>query len=204
MSANSLLLYYPDPVVLYSESFLSSCQRFDMHDGGTVISVDWFGAGLTSRGERWDFDILEIWIELCVVRGGSRVDDGAGDGVLILVEAVLMDRKQRRRYLDGDIDADKELFGFNLLPEGSDGFVSALLHGPGAIDCAHWFTYMTRDMTSERMRVRMREGGGGGVKGPPSMFSSSSASADAVEILAKGGIVMEMTMTRGMRYLSFR
>ena len=52
VSADSFLLYYPDPVVTYSGSSLSSRQSFDVHAGGTVISVDWFGAGHTSRGER--------------------------------------------------------------------------------------------------------------------------------------------------------
>ena len=56
--ADSLLLYYTNPVVTYSGSYLSSRQRFGVHDGGTVISVDWFGAGRTLGGERWDFDLL--------------------------------------------------------------------------------------------------------------------------------------------------
>ena len=44
VSTDFLLLYYPDPIVTYSGYSLSSRQRFDVHDGGTVISVDWFGA----------------------------------------------------------------------------------------------------------------------------------------------------------------
>ena len=56
--ADPFLLYYPDLVVLYFRSSLSSRQQFDMHDGGTVISVDWFGAGCTSGEERWDLDLL--------------------------------------------------------------------------------------------------------------------------------------------------
>ena len=60
---------------------------------------------------------------------------------------------------------------------------------------------MSMDMTSERTRVRSREGEV--TKGPPSIFYSSSASADDVAIPAKGGMVMEMTITQGLRYLYF-
>ena len=88
MSADSLLLYYPNPVLPYSRSFLSSHQWFNVHDGRTVISVDWFGAGRMSEGERWDFDLLESRTKLYVVHGGSRVDDGDSNGVPILVDAV--------------------------------------------------------------------------------------------------------------------
>ena len=70
--AGYLLPYYPDTVVTYTGFSLFSRQRFDMHDGTTVISVDWFGAGRTLRGERWDFDLLESWTKLRVVRRGSR------------------------------------------------------------------------------------------------------------------------------------
>ena len=60
---------------------------------------------------------------------------------------------------------------------------------------------MSRDLTSERTRVRRRERVD--TKGPPGIFYSSSASADYVAIPAEGGMVMETTMTRGLRYLSF-
>ena len=63
---------------------------FDVHDGRTVISVDWFRAGPTLVGEQWDFNILEIRTKLLVVRGGSRGDDRGGDGVPILVDTVSM------------------------------------------------------------------------------------------------------------------
>ena len=137
------------------------------------------------------------------MRGGSRGDDRDGDGVPIMVDAVSMDGQHRLRDLDNDIDADKYPFGFDLLLVGLDRFVSVLLHGPGAVDCADRFKNMSRDLISERTRVRRIEGGGV-TKGPPNIFYSSSASADDVAIPAKGGTVMETTMTRGLRYLSFR
>ena len=71
-----------------------------------------------------------------------------------------MDGQQRQGDLDDDVDVGEDPFGFNLRPGGSDGFVSALLHGPGGVDCADWFTNLSRNMTSERTRVRRREGGG--------------------------------------------
>ena len=79
-----------------------------------------------------------------------------------------------------DVDSDKDPFGFDLLPGGSDLFVSFLLHGPGAVDCADWFKNLSRDMTSERTRVGRREGGV--TKGPPRIFYLSSASNDYVAI----------------------
>ena len=49
-----------------------------------------------------------------------------------------------------------------------------------------------------------RGGGGGGAMGLPRIFSSSPASADDVTIPVEGGMVMETTMTRDLRYISFR
>ena len=89
--------------------------------------VYWFGDGRMSGGERWDFDILESRTELRVVRGGIIGYDRDGDGVPILVDAVLMDGRHRRGYLDDDVNADKDPFGFDLLPGGLDGkFGSAM------------------------------------------------------------------------------
>ena len=68
--------------------------------------------GSTSGGERWYFDLLEIRTKFRVVRKRNRGDDGDGDGVPILVDAVLMDGRHRWGYLDNDIDTDKDLFGF--------------------------------------------------------------------------------------------
>ena len=65
----------------------------------------------------------------------------------ILVVAVLMDGRQMRGDLDDDIDSDKDSFGFDLLPGGLDRFVSILLHGPGAVDCADRFKNLSRDLT---------------------------------------------------------
>ena len=162
------------PSFTYSGSSLSSRQQFGVHDGRTVISVDWFGARRTSGGERWYFDLLESWTELRVVRRGSIGDDRDGDDVPILVDAVLIDGRQRRGDLDDDVDADKDPFRFNMLPGGSDGFVFVLLHGPGGVDCADWSTNLSRDPTLERTRVKRKEGEG--TEGPPRIFYSSSAS----------------------------
>ena len=57
--------------------------------------VYWFRAGRTLGGERRDFDLLEIRTDLRIVVRGIRGDKGDGDGVLILVEDVLMDGRQR-------------------------------------------------------------------------------------------------------------
>ena len=169
MSTYSLLLYYPNPVFPYSGSSLSSRQRFDVHDVRTIIFVDWFDGGRTSGGEQWDFDILKSRTELCVMPGGSRGDDRDGDDVPILVDVVSVDRRQRRGDLDGDVDADEDPFGFNMLLVGSYRFISVLFHGTGVVNCAYRFTNLSRDMTSECMRVRRREGGGS--KGPPRIFT---------------------------------
>ena len=91
---------------------------------------------------------------------GSRGEDRDGNSVPILVDAVSMDRQQRQGSSDDDVDADEYTFRFDLLLGGSDGFVSVLLHGPGAVDCADWFTKLSRDLNSERTRVKRREGGG--------------------------------------------
>ena len=70
--------------------------------------------------------------------------------------------------MDNNVDANEDLFRFNLLPGGSDGFVFVVLHDTGGVNCADRFTNMSRDMTSERIGVRKREGGG--TKGTPRIF----------------------------------
>ena len=47
VSADYLILYYPDTVVPYSGSSLSFRQRFDVNGRSTVICMDRFGAGHT-------------------------------------------------------------------------------------------------------------------------------------------------------------
>ena len=54
------------------------------------------------------------------MHGGSRGDDGDGNGVPVLVDAVLINGRHRRGDSDDDVNADEDLFGFDLLPEGSD------------------------------------------------------------------------------------
>ena len=75
----------------------------------------------TLGGGRGGFDLLESWTKIRFVRGGSRGDDGYGDVVLILVNAVLMDGRQSQGGMGDDVDADKYPFGFDLLPVGLDG-----------------------------------------------------------------------------------
>ena len=93
------------------------------------------------------------------MRVKSRGDDGNDNGWPILVDAVLMNGQQRQRDLYNDVDADRDPFGFDLPPGGSDRFVSILLHEPRSVDCTNWFTNMLRGLTSERTRVMRREGG---------------------------------------------
>ena len=72
----------------------------------------------TSEGERWDFNFLESRTEFRVVRGRSRGDDRDGDGVPILVDAVLMDGRQRRGDSDNDVDVDEDCSGLICSREG--------------------------------------------------------------------------------------
>ena len=144
---------------------------------------------------------MNIRTELLVLCGGIRKYDRDGGGLPILVDAMSMDGQQRRGDLEDDVNADKDPFGLYLLPGGSDEFVSVLLHRPVAVDCTDWFTNPAWDLTSECTRVRRREKGR--TKGPPRIFSSSSASIDDVETPAEGGMVIVTTMTQGLRYLSF-
>ena len=90
---------------------------------------------------------------------GSRGDNRDGNGMLILVDAVLMEVQKRRGDSDNDLDTDEDPFGFNLLPGRSDGFVFFLLHGTGSVNCADKFMNLSRDLTLECTRVRRREGG---------------------------------------------
>ena len=67
--------------------------------------------GRTSGGDWWYLDLLESRIKCRVVRGRNRGDDWDGDGVPIMVDAVLMNGQQSRGDSDDDADADGDCSG---------------------------------------------------------------------------------------------
>jgi urease accessory protein len=65
LSANSLLVFAPDPVQAFAGSAYSQRQEFRIAPGAGLVLLDWFTAGRAARGERWAFQRFqsrnEVW-----------------------------------------------------------------------------------------------------------------------------------------------
>lgn len=71
VGAGSLLVFAPDPVQAFAESAYRQTQHFELQVGAGLVLLDWYTAGRTARGERWQFSRLESRNE--VVLAGRRI-----------------------------------------------------------------------------------------------------------------------------------
>jgi urease accessory protein len=66
LEENSLLVMVPDPVQAFADSLYSQRQDFHLHPTAGLVLVDWFSAGRSACGERWEFTRYEsrneVWI----------------------------------------------------------------------------------------------------------------------------------------------
>jgi urease accessory protein len=56
LETGSLLVFAPDPVQPFAGSTYEQRQEFRLAPDAGLALVDWFSAGRTARGERWEFD----------------------------------------------------------------------------------------------------------------------------------------------------
>lgn len=91
----------PDPLVAFRDARLAQRACIHLREGGSAIVWDPVGAGRVSRGERWDFQLLETHVtidgpggriltestRLCPAESRAFADLGAFDafGVLVLI-----------------------------------------------------------------------------------------------------------------------
>ena len=77
---DALLVYAPDPLVPFAESSYVGHQRLELEPQGSVVAIDWLGAGRATCGERWDFTSYssrtEVWLR---GDGGGGGEDGGGE-----------------------------------------------------------------------------------------------------------------------------
>lgn len=55
LGEDSLLVFAPDPVQAFAHSVYNQRQEFHLAPSANLVLVDWFTAGRTARGERWEF-----------------------------------------------------------------------------------------------------------------------------------------------------
>ncbi len=56
LAEDSLLVFAPDPVQAFAGSTYAQRQEFRLAASANLVLLDWFTAGRTARGERWEFD----------------------------------------------------------------------------------------------------------------------------------------------------
>ena len=71
VEADALLVVLPDPVVCFAGADFSQEQRYDLHEGGSLVVVDWITSGRHAAGERWAFHHYSSRID--IRRGGRRI-----------------------------------------------------------------------------------------------------------------------------------
>jgi urease accessory protein len=67
---NSLLVFAPEPVQAFADSYYTQRQQFHLAPNAGLVLLDWFSAGRTARGERWAFKHLESRNDIFI--GGER------------------------------------------------------------------------------------------------------------------------------------
>ena len=80
IAADALLVVLPDPVVCFADADFSQEQRYDLHERGTLVLVDWMTSGRHTSGERWAFRHYSSRID--IRRAGRH----------ILYDTLLLDR----------------------------------------------------------------------------------------------------------------
>jgi urease accessory protein len=67
----ALLVMLPDPVVCFAGAHFSQQQRYELHDRGNLVMVDWITSGRHATGERWAFHHYSSRID--IRRAGRRI-----------------------------------------------------------------------------------------------------------------------------------
>lgn len=107
LGPGSLLVFAPDPVQAFAQSSYEQRQEFRLARDAGLVLVDWFTAGRTARGERWQLDSYH-----------SR-NDVFVDGRRVFVDSLLLEPGQ------GALDGPHRLGRFNCV-------ANLLLVGPVA------------------------------------------------------------------------
>jgi len=79
LAEDSLLVFAPDPVQAFAGSTYAQQQGFHLAESSSLVLLDWFTAGRTARGERWEF-----------TRFQSR-NDVFVDGQRVFLDSLLLD-----------------------------------------------------------------------------------------------------------------
>ena len=73
LGRGSLLVFAPDPIQPFAGSSYQQRQEFHLGPGASLVLLDWFSSGRTSRGERWAFNRFQS--RSAVYLRGSRREE---------------------------------------------------------------------------------------------------------------------------------
>lgn len=130
VASNGFLVLAVDPCISFSTSSFQQTVNVSVEPGASVILVDWFGAGRLSRGERWDFDLLQSQTAL------SKHGDEP-----FLVESILLNPANFR---------SREPFGLQEF----NAFCSVILHGTQVELVTRRLQDLTHKLASAHTRIR--------------------------------------------------
>ena len=57
---DGILVYAPDPCIMFASSSYSQIQEFCIHPKSSVVLIDWISSGRFKNQERWEFDKLHV------------------------------------------------------------------------------------------------------------------------------------------------
>lgn len=106
LKEDSLLVFAPDPVQAFARATYAQRQEFHLAASASLVLLDWFTAGRTARGERWEF-----------TRFQSR-NDVFVEGHRVFLDSLLLDPA------DGPLTGAHRLGRFNCV-------AMLLIMGPG-------------------------------------------------------------------------
>ena len=116
-----LLVNAPDPLVPFAKSAFVGSQRFELHNGASLVSIDWLSSGRATCGERWAFASYASRTEV-FLRGCS---DDQSDAP-VLVEALTLPR----------VGLAQRAMGFDIGGVARDAAVSVVVAGPRGAEVA--------------------------------------------------------------------
>ena len=157
-----LLVVAPDPLVPFAQSSYEGVQRFALHPGGSLVAIDWIGAGRTTIGERWAFTSYASRSEIHMAgkeseeAGASRLRQPA------VVEALSL----------GPRCHEQRAAAFDIGGSTRDVAASVLVVGPRAAGVAERLHAAAAMLTQRRTTAS-----GAPRSGPPSVLTDAALAA---------------------------
>lgn len=124
---DALLVYTPDLVQAFADSIYEQRQDFHLQAGASLVLLDWFSAGRSARGERWQFRRFKSRNAIHRSRSTERIDEtelaAASQPDLVFLDSILLEGA------DGALDGPHRTGRF-------DCFATLVMLGPAVASLA--------------------------------------------------------------------